>query len=131
MDQPGKEFRVRVLVNGRRQWQRRLRQWRAFRHMALRFMPYMRKQAGRLALALACAQGYMLLRILEPWPIKLIFDNVLFDRRLSPFFASLLPHGAENRLLLLNILVVAIIVISVIQGLLYFCQQILIAKAGQ
>src|SRR5262249_11773295 len=106
-------------------------QWQAFRRMALRFMPYVRKQAGRLALALACAQGYMLMRLLEPWPIKLIFDNVLLDRRLSPFLASILPHGAKNQILLLNLLVAAIITIAVIQGLLYFCQQLLLAKAGQ
>lgn len=120
-----------MLANGRRQWQRRLQQWQAFRHMALRFTPYMRQQAGKLALALVCAHGYMLLRILEPWPMKLIFDNVLFDHPLSPLLATILPHGAENRLLLLNILVVAIIIIAIIQGLLYFYQQLLIAKAGQ
>lgn len=115
----------------RHRWQKRRKQSQAFWHMAGHFAPYLRKRGGMLTLALACSYGYMLMRMLEPWPIKLIFDSVLLHHPLPSFLAPFLPHGADDRLFLLNMLVVVVVFIASVEGVLYFYQQLLIARAGQ
>lgn len=46
--------------------------WRTF----LTFWPYMRSQKGLMASSLLALLSSTALRLLEPWPLKLVFDNV-------------------------------------------------------
>jgi ATP-binding cassette, subfamily B, bacterial len=47
------------------------------RRLVRRFHPYLRKQAGLIAGAFAALFGEVAFRLLEPWPLKLVFDRVL------------------------------------------------------
>ena len=63
--------------------------------------------------------------ILEPLPIKWIFDCVLFQERPLPLPFSYAPEYA------LLMFVVAMIVIGFVRGIFYYYQQLLTARAGQ
>lgn len=73
------------------------RQHRSLVEVTKRVGPYAFRRKARLALALACGTGSTFFSLLEPWPIKLIFDHVLLDRPLQPTLDSLLGPGSRRR----------------------------------
>ena len=115
--------------------QRKLRkwwaQWRAFTQLARRFTPYVRKRKRQLALALAFTLGYMSTSLLEPWPMKLILDNVLLERSLPSLLAPVLERVADDRFRFLYVLVGVVVLIAVLRGILYFYRELLSARVGQ
>lgn len=113
-----------------------LRQWIVGRRagsprVAARFLPYLRRRRMQLGIATACAFGYALTRLLEPWPIKLIFDSVLLDHPLPGLVARYLAPVAGSRLGLLNALVAAIVLLAVTRGILYYHREVRLSQAGQ
>lgn len=46
-------------------------------HMLSRFRPYLRKQRNLIAGSLVLLCSGVLLRLLEPWPLKIVFDRVI------------------------------------------------------
>ena len=111
-----------------RGWQRKTR---AFKQMLGRFTPYLRKRKGPLFMALACALGYILLSLLEPWPIKLILDNVLLDRSLPALFAPILEGLQGSPMRLLYVIVGSVIVIAILRGILYYYRELMMSLVGQ
>jgi ATP-binding cassette subfamily B protein len=107
------------------------RQWKDFRAVAAKFYPYIRKNRNALAISQALGIGYMLTGMLEPWPIKLIFDSVFLNNPLPAILAGL-PGAAENdRVLLLVILISSVVVLAFIRGIFYYFQQLLTSRSGQ
>jgi ABC-type multidrug transport system fused ATPase/permease subunit len=119
-----------AIINNWRKW---FKKWRAYFRMGSRFNPILRKQTKRLVLAFVFAVGYTLVGILEPWPIKLIFDNVLLLHKhpLPSYLSPILAPYADNPLFLLNLFIGGIILIAMARGLAYYYQQLLTAKSGQ
>jgi ATP-binding cassette subfamily B protein len=101
-----------------------------YRRVVGRLTPYVRGKAGSLGLALTCTLGYMFLRLLEPWPLKLVFDNVLLGVPL-PQSLSFLESWTGGRDSLLILLVGSIVVIALLSGFLYYWQNVLAAQVGQ
>jgi ABC-type multidrug transport system fused ATPase/permease subunit len=97
--------------------------------MARRLSPYVSRRRGRLGAALLFSIGYTVMGLVEPWTMKLILDNVLLQRPLPGPLEAVL--GENNRLTLLNLLIVAIILIAGLRGLFYYYQKLLMARAGQ
>jgi ABC-type multidrug transport system fused ATPase/permease subunit len=75
--------------------------------------------------------GYILMRLLEPWPLKLIFDNVLLGRPLPEPLAAILPEVGQGTLGLLYILVASIVAIGLLGGFFYYSHRVLGAALGQ
>ena len=107
------------------------KRWQEFRCMAERFFPYFRKNMKRLILAQLAGLGYIFMGILEPWPLKLIFDNVFLSKPLPSVISSGLGSLADRPLIILNILIGFIILISLIRGVFYYYQQLLTSRSGQ
>lgn len=105
------------------------RKGRAFAEVLGRFAPYLQRRQGRLGAALGCALAYMLVRLLEPWPLKLIIDNVLLERP-PAWFLGWVGVAAADRLRLLYVLAAAVVGIAATGGLLYYWQRLLAAKLG-
>lgn len=106
------------------------RQLGAFRGVVARLAPYLRRRMGSLGLALTATLGYMVMRLLEPWPLKLIFDHVLLGAPLPPALSFLDGRiGSTNALL--GVLISAIVAIALISGFLYYWQNVLSAQLGQ
>ncbi len=53
--------------------------------------------------------------LLVPWPLQILFDNVLFDKPLAPFLANCLGPLAENRVGLMLLAVGGGVVITLLQ----------------
>jgi len=102
-----------------------------FGAVAGRFYPYVRKNMKRLALAQGAGAGYVLMGMLEPWPMKLIFDNVLLKRPLPVLLAPVGGLAGDRPILLLTILIISIIVIALIRGVFYYYQRLLASRSGQ
>lgn len=118
------------LASVRRKWRRRWEKGRAFLGVGARFVPYLRNRWATVALALAFSLGFTVMRLLEPWPLKLIIDNVLLDLPLPGFLPPGLRPPEGSPLLLLYVLVAAIIVIAFVRGLVYYRQRILLSRLG-
>ena len=80
-----------------------------------KFWPQIRKRRLILAgsfLALLAETGF---RLLEPWPLKFIFDNVLIPQEGVNFSINLEIYGI-NPLLLLSLLSLGIVLIAALEG---------------
>lgn len=109
-------------------------QWKrcsSFAQTAAHFLPHIRQQSGRLFLSLAAGIGYVFFGLIEPWPMKLIFDNVFLEEPLPKILTPLLTPYLEDKFQLLYILIGSIICIALIRGLFYYYQQILTSRSGQ
>lgn len=106
------------------------RQWQAMARIGVHLAPHLRTRKQSLALALAASLGYMILRLLEPWPLKLVLDHVLLDApppRMLAWFEPL-SGGTGSLLAVSTVLIVAIAFAS---GFLYYWQSVLAAHVGQ
>jgi ATP-binding cassette, subfamily B, bacterial len=99
--------------------------------MARHFLPHVKKQSKRLGFSLAAGIGYILCGMLEPWPLKMIFDNVFWGEPLPALASPFLSNFQDRPLLLLNILIGSIILIAIVRGVFYYWQQLLTSRAGQ
>lgn len=61
-----------------------------------RFWPSIAPQRGRLAVAAVATLGYVAMGLLEPWTLKVIFDNVLTGKDLGGPVGDALPPVSEN-----------------------------------
>jgi ABC-type multidrug transport system fused ATPase/permease subunit len=109
----------------------RARPQRSVPEIIRRLGPYVCRRKTSLLLALACATGYTFLSLLEPWPIKLVFDHILLNHPVPPALAPIVTPLVENRVLFLSLLMGSILLLVVIRGAVYFYQAVLIAKVGQ
>lgn len=111
-------------------WQRFKRQVSAFESVAARLAPFLRGSKSRLLLAFSASVGYMLLRLAEPWPLKLIFDHVILGLPLPANVLALAPWAAD-RTMLLAALVGGIILVALCAGAFYYWQSVLASQIGQ
>lgn len=109
---------------------RAFRRFEALRHVIRRLAPHVQGRKRDLAMAFAATIGYMLLRLVEPWPLKLVLDNVLLEKQL-PGPLAFLHRWADTPTELLNILVAGIVLVAVLSGFLYYWQNVLSAYVGQ
>lgn len=85
-----------------------------------------------LGAALLVSLVYTGARLLEPWPLKFVFDNVLIGLPLDlgalPFLDDLLA-GDRGRILIASI--VAIVGLAILRGVAYYEQSTRTARVGQ
>jgi ATP-binding cassette subfamily B protein len=111
---------------------RRLRRSaRAWADLLVRLWPYARRRRRQLALTLALSLLYMGVRLLEPWPLKLLFDNVLLGQPLPAALSWLTPWLGGSTTALLGVVVAAILAVAALSGALYYQQSVLSAQVGQ
>lgn len=95
-----------------------------FRHELLSRWPL-------LVLAVFAALGYTAMRLLEPWPLKFILDNVLVDRPLVTPFGWLNDWLGNDRMRILTLAVGSVLVLAGLQGIFYYYQNVLASRVGQ
>ena len=87
--------------------------WAILRRMALQARPYWIHVAGIFLLSLLSAP----VALLAPLPLKIVIDNVIGSRPLSPLVAALVPRALEPHLLGFAVaMLVAAAVLTYIQG---------------
>jgi ATP-binding cassette subfamily B protein len=111
------------------------RKWRArgahLLKTVARFRPYLHRRLGRLFQALILALLYMAMGLIEPWPLKLVLDNVILSQPLPSFLQPVLGPLGGDRLLLLNVFVGALVLIVAARGFFYYRQHVMTARIGQ
>jgi len=95
------------------------------------FYPYIVRFRGKLGLALLSGFGLMAMDLLRPWPIKIIFDGILFQKHKVlkyPLVPLLLQKGP---FWLLAACCVSIVLIAFLRGLFSYSEGVLTAEVGQ
>ena len=101
------------------------------RTIAAFFRKDVRRQRGRIATGMACAVVYALARVIEPWPLKVVFDQVLFHHHahgvlLRPFTVFGTSAGE-----ILAACGIALALAGVVRGVAYYYEDYLLSTAAQ
>ena len=96
-----------------------------------RFWPSIAPQRGRLILAVAATIGYVAMGLLEPWPLKLIFDYVLVGKDPGGWLGAPFPPIAEDPYPTLMAIVLAFLAIAAARAGFDYVRERLTAVAGQ
>ena len=87
-----------------------------------------RRALGAGATMMAARAGILLML---PWPLKLIIDNVIFQRKLSSSLAAILPDPVARQMTLLNVLGMAMLGLGLLDALLVYFGSRLLLTSGQ
>lgn len=99
--------------------------WRILRH----FWPQIRKQRGLIVVAMIALGAEIGLRLLEPWPLKFVFDRIIpvSPGRAQPVWPVLQSYDA---LTLLTLAAVALITVTGLRALAAYQSTIAFAQIG-
>lgn len=85
-----------------------------------------------LSLALLAVIGEALTDLLDPWPLKIIVDNLLQSKPLPAWLAGIVSHiGNQNKLAVLNFAVLAMALIAVVGAISTYVEKYLTTSVGQ
>jgi|SRR5262245_5692217 len=98
--------------------------WRVFRH----FWPWIRRQRALIAGSLLALFAGIALRLLEPWPLKVILDRVIHTGR--PARVETPALDALDPMLLLTLAALAVVVISGLRALMDYYNTVGFAVLG-
>jgi ATP-binding cassette, subfamily B, bacterial len=100
--------------------------------LLLSFWPYAQPDRWKIGLALLVLFLDTLASLAAPWPMKLIFDNVLLGKHLHSPWSLLIPASvAENHLLLLGVLCAALLWLALLSAGATYIGMRLLAITGQ
>src|SRR5258708_4883028 len=96
------------------------------------FWPYIRPSTWKIGLALAILLLDTLADVASPWPIKLIFDNVLLGKHLREPWSLIIPQAlAHNRQHLFIVLCATLLILALISAGSTYMGMRLLATTGQ
>ena len=90
----------------------------------------LRPRKWSIAFAFASLLGATAMELLSPWPIKLVIDNILLAKPLSPGLAWLQPLFASGTMVALVVISCSIAAIALLSGGFAYLQTYLSAKVG-
>jgi subfamily B ATP-binding cassette protein MsbA len=83
-----------------------------------------------IAFVAVLAEGAM--DLLEPWPLKIVFDNVIGSKKMPATLASLVNSTVgQNKLAILEFAALSVIVIAVTGAIASYAEKYLTTKVGQ
>ena len=86
----------------------------------------------QLALAFVAVLGESITDLLEPWPLKIVFDNVLGSKRLPDWLAAIVHSVAgTNKLSTLSFVVVMVLAIAVVGAVSTYFEKYLTTSVAQ
>src|SRR5215510_2822748 len=86
----------------------------------------------RLMLAFVAVLGESITDLLEPWPLKIVFDNVLGSKPLPKWLAEVVHSIAgTNKLAILSFVVVAILAIATVGAVSTYFEKYLTTSVAQ
>ena len=95
------------------------------------FAPYLKPYRLRIVLAYASLIGTVLMRVLEPWPLKLIFDHILWNKPLPARLVFVTLVSGNDRAALLILFCLALLVIVVLSAICSYMTRYLLSMIGQ
>jgi len=97
----------------------------------LRIGDFIRPHWVSLALALLAVIGETLADILEPWPIKIVIDNVLQEKKLGRWAAAVVAQIGDDKIAILAFALAAVILIAVLGAVSSYSEKYLTTTVGQ
>jgi ATP-binding cassette subfamily B protein len=98
----------------------------------LRLIDLLRPHWVALTLALLAVLGDTAADVLQPWPIKIVIDNVLLGKKLTGWLGGVAAEAFKNnRLGTLNFAVSAVVIIAVVGAVCAYCDKVLTTSVGQ
>src|SRR5262245_61714218 len=102
-----------------------------FRVVAAYFSKDVRRHRRRIAAGIGCAVIYALARVIEPWPLKVVFDQVLFHKPARGWLVRPFTVFGNSQTDYLAAAGVALAVAGVVRGIAYFYEDYLLSTAAQ
>src|SRR5439155_10829277 len=96
---------------------------RSRREVFAHFLPDVRKRRGKLAAGIAFALIYALARVVEPWPLKVVFDQVLFNKPAHGLTARPFTFLGSSANELLAAAAIVLMVASLVRGVSYYYED--------
>src|SRR6266571_9433395 len=84
-----------------------------------------------LTLAFAAVIGESVTDLLEPWPLKIVFDYVFSSKPMPDWLASAVSWLGDDKLSILNFAVLAVLTIAVFGALSSYLEKYLTTSVGQ
>ena len=85
-----------------------------------------------MSLALVAVIGETATDLLDPWPLKIIVDNLLQSKPLPPRLTAIVSHLAgQNKLAVLNFAVLAVAAIAIVGAVSSYAESYLTTSVGQ
>jgi subfamily B ATP-binding cassette protein MsbA len=98
----------------------------------LNFVKLLRPYAGILGVALLAVIGEGVTGLLEPWPLKIVFDTVSGSKPLPEWLARFLPFtGGPDKMAILKLAALAVITIAVLEAGFSYVEKYTTTSAGQ
>jgi ATP-binding cassette, subfamily B, bacterial len=92
----------------------------------------LRPHGKALTLALVAVLGETLSDVLEPWPIKIVIDNILQSKKLPDWLGGFVAHTfGHEKLPILNFAVVAVVAIAVVGATSSYVEKYLTTSVSQ
>jgi subfamily B ATP-binding cassette protein MsbA len=88
--------------------------------------------AGSLSVALIAVAGEGLAGLLEPWPLKIVFDSVSGSKPLPAWLASRLPAMlTADKMAMLDLAAIAVVSIAIVDAAFSYIEKYATTSAGQ
>ena len=84
-----------------------------------------------LALAFIAVIGESVTDLLDPWPLKIVFDNVFGSKRMPDWLAAMVSYIGTDKFSILNFAVLAVITIAIVGAVSSYFEKYLTTSVGQ
>src|SRR6266704_6159493 len=84
-----------------------------------------------LSLAFIAVVGESITDLLEPWPLKIVFDYVFGSKRVPELMAGIVTSLGTDKLSILNFAVLAVIAIAILGAVSSYFEKYLTTSVGQ
>jgi ATP-binding cassette, subfamily B, bacterial len=84
-----------------------------------------------LTLAFIAVIGTSVADVLEPWPLKIVFDHVFGAKRLPDWLSPIVGYIGTDKISILNFAVLCVIAIAVFGAISSYCEKYLTTSVGQ
>lgn len=91
---------------------------------------HLRQVKGSIFFAAFCMLGFTLAALLNPWPLKIIFDYILLEKPIPSFLSSLETMLQKEKVLSLVIVSSAILLIAFFKGMFSYFQVFITSRIG-
>src|SRR5207244_6337830 len=86
---------------------------------------------GTLTLAFIAVLGESITDLLEPWPLKIVFDHVFGSKQMPDWLASIVSFVGTDKFSILNFAVLAVIVIAIFGPVSRHFEKYMTTRLGQ
>jgi subfamily B ATP-binding cassette protein MsbA len=86
---------------------------------------------GTLSLAFVAVLGESITDLLEPWPLKIVFDHVFGSKKMPDWLTTVTSPIGSDKFSILNFAVLAVLVIAIFGAISSYCEKYLTTSVGQ